>query len=304
MRTGKLIALGLFVAVIVLAFVMAVAVLKGHTDVQQAHAYSSPDPAQPEPRATTADSASESVSSSKADELKSKPLTLLEEAQIGAAQRGHYLVALFYDPDAPQSQKVLTQLSEVIEADYKKRMELFEVPVTDPDHQAAVRLMGVFTTPAALVFAPSNAVTHHFKDFDDVGAELSKGILSPKMEEIMAGLQQRKVIFVHVWPTQDTMYQQNREQLEGLAQLLSASVRVVYIEAEASEEQHLLREVIKLDLAKEGPITLVISSKGAILEKIPGKLSRELLLKSFRKVLVSRSGCGGKGSGAGGGTCQ
>ena len=199
---------------------------------------------------------------------------------------------------------MLTQLSEVIEAEYPKRMELFEVPVTDPDHRAAVRLMGVFTTPAVLVFAPSNAVTHHFKDFDDLSGELSKAFLSPKMEEIMAGLQQRKVIFVHVWPAQDTMYQQNREQLEGLAQLLSASVRVVYIQADASEEQQLLREVIKLDPAKEAPVTLVVSSQGAILEKIPGKLSRELLLKSFRKVLVSRSGCGGQGSGPGGGTCQ
>ncbi len=263
MRIGKPIALGLFVAVIVLGFVLAAAVLKGRSDVQQIHTHSSQQTAQtqplpPEPPAA-ADSSAESTASSKAAELRLKPLTLLEQAQSAAAQRGHYLAALFYDPDAPQSQSVLTQLSEVIEAEYQKRMELFEVPVTDPDHQAAVRLMGVFTTPAVLVFAPSNAVTHHFKDFGDVSGELSKAFLSPKMEEIMAGLQQRKVIFVHVWPAQDTMYQQNREQLEGLAQLLATSVRVIYIQADASEEQQLLREVIKLDPAKEAPVTLVLS---------------------------------------------
>jgi hypothetical protein len=237
-------------------------------------------------------------------EVEPQPLTPLQRAQREAAKRKRYLVALFYDPDAPGSRTAREEISKAVEKKYSDRMEIFLVPVTEPEHQATIRRLSIFRTPLALVFSPSGAVTHDFHEFTDIGAELAKAILSPKTEEIMAALQQRKVVFVYVSKPKGTMDRQNRAELEGLARLLSTSMHAVYVQNDAPAEQQLLREVMKIDPAKEAPVAVVVAQSGAIVEKIPGKLTRELLLKAFRKVLVFRSGCGGTGSGPGGGTCQ
>ncbi|KKL61964.1 hypothetical protein LCGC14_2189970 [marine sediment metagenome] len=239
--------------------------------------------------------------------VESEPavLTPLQRAQRQAADRQHHLAALFYDPDAPDSPTARSRVAKAINAKYKDRMEVFEVPVTEAAHQATVQRLAIFKTPLVLMFAPSGAITHHFREFDDVNAELAKAVLSPKTEEVLAGLQERKVVFIHVRQSQGgPMYEGNRAELAGLADILSTSVHVVHVRADAPKEQHLLREVVKLDPAKEAPVTVVVAKSGAVVEKIPGKLSRELLLNAFRKVLVYRSGCGGSGSGPGGGTCQ
>lgn len=304
MKLGKPIAVGAFGVAIVSILALAVSFSK-----QQKNSLPAPRAAQAYPPVVqtptrVASPYAPNVGPSKPADVKPQPLTPLERAQREAARRKRYLVALFHDPDAPGSRTAREELSKAVEKKYSDRMEIFLVPVTEPEHQATIRRLSIFRTPLVLVFSPSGAVTHNFQEFTDTVAELAKAILSPKTEEIMAALQQRKVVFVYVSKPKGTMDRQNRAELEGLTRLLSTSVRAVYVQNDAPAEQQLLREVMKLDPAKEAPVAVVVAQSGAIVKKIPGKLTRELLLKAFRKVLVFRSGCGGTGSGPGGGTCQ
>lgn len=304
MKLGKPIAIGAFGAVIVSILVLAVNLLRQREGPLPVNQVAQARPAMPQPHAQPASSGTNAIARSNPLGVSSLPLTPLQRAQREATQRKRYLIALFLDPDAPQSQIAQGEIFKAVQEEYSDRMDIFEVPVTEPEHQATVRQLGIFRTPFVLVFSPTGAVTHHFYEFADTGDELAKAILSPKTEEIMAGLQERKVVFVYVSKRNGAMDRQNRAELEGLAQLLSASVRSVYIQNDAPAEQRLLRDTMKLDPAKEAPVAVVVAQSGAIVEKISGKLTREMLLKAFRKVLVSRSGCGGEGSGPGGGTCQ
>ena len=304
MKLVKPIAIGAFVAVAVSMLTLAAYLLGQRKGPLPVHQVAQAHPGGPQPHAQPASSGTNAIATSKPPEVSSPPLTPLQRAQREATQRKRYLIALFLDPDAPESQTAQEEIFKAVQKEYSDRMEIFELPVTEPIHQATVRQLGIFRTPAALVFSPSGAVTHHFYEFADTSAELAKAILSPKTEEIMAGLQERKVVFVYVSKPKGAMDQQNRAELEGLARILSASVCSVYIQNDAPAEQRLLREIMKLDPAKEAPVAVVVAQSGAIVEKIFGKLTREMLLKAFRKVLISRSGCGGQGSGPGGGTCQ
>ncbi len=304
MKLGTPIAAGAFGIVIVSVIALTVALSTQRRDPLPRRQAAQ---ARPVPRPTPAEAASPAVQAaarSKPAEAKPPPLTPLRRAQQRAAKRKRHLVALFYDPDAPQSQAARKKISKAVKDKYSGRMEVFEVPVTKPEHQATIRRLAIFRTPVVLVFSPSGAVTHHFQEFTDTRAELAKAILSPKTEEIMGALQQRKVVFVYVSKPKEAVDRQNRAELEGLVQLLSTSVCAVYVQSDAPAEQRLLREIMEIDPVKEAPVAAVVAQNGAIVEKIPGKLTRELLLKAFRKVLVFRSGCGGMGSGPGGGTCQ
>ena len=306
MKLGMPIAIVAFGAVIVSVLALALNFSKQPKDTLMAQPVAQARPAAARPRTRPVPSGVNAIATSRPSEASSHShsQTPLQRAQQEATERKCYLIALFLDPDAPQSKTVQEEISKAVQKEYSDRMDIFEVPVTEPQHQATVRQLGIFTTPFVLVFAPTGAVTHHFQEFADISAELAKAVLSPKTEEILAGLQERKVVFVYVSEAQGAMDQQNRAELEGMTRILSASVRSVYIQNDAPAEQDLLREIMKLDPAKDAPVVVVIAKSGAIVEKIPGKLTRETLLKAFRKVLVSRSGCGGKGSGPGGGTCQ
>ena len=308
MKLTKPVAVGAFavVAVSAVALALAIALSLSKAKRHPIHAEDAPHShgAHAEPAATSAPSAAGAGASTRPAGTRPAPVTPLLRAKHQAADRRHHLVALFYDPDAPESRTARTRVAEAVEAKYKDRMEVFEVSVAEAENKPTLERLSIFRTPLALVFSPSGAVTQHFREFEDGGAALGKAILSPRMEDVLAGLQERKVVFIHVWKSEGSAYRQNRAELEGLTRLLSTSVHAVYVQADAPEERHLLRDVVQLDPAKDAPVTVVVAKSGAIVEKIPGELTRELLLKAFRKVLVYRSGCGGMGSGPGGGTCQ
>ncbi|MFQ6093136.1 MAG: hypothetical protein ACE5OR_10725 [bacterium] len=224
-----------------------------------------------------------------------------ERAIEKALENGKHVFILFYEQGVTDSEE-MSKIFDQAEKKWKDRAEFVRIEINDPRHRDLLRQYSVYKAPLTLTLSPEGTVTGGFQGVVSLN-ELEGGFASSKMAEALKALQENKVIFFSVQNERTPHGKKNLEVVNKLAKVLSKSVKVIVIDPEDRSEAKLLKQ-LKANPGVEEATTVVVSKNGQIVDRFVGEVTVKDLLASFQKVLISRSGCGGTGTGEGGTTCD
>jgi len=155
--------------------------------------------------------------------------------------------------------------------------------------------------PSIVMVAPNGAVTALFKG-EPPSARLERGLVSPKMEEILLAIQQGMTTFLCVGRPHDMEFQEAKQTISSAIRKLGGIATGIWLDPGDRSEKFLLSALKYTDGPKEPPV-FVIAPTGLVVEKIGSGLTERRLFNSFQKILSMKSGCG-QSTITGGSACQ
>lgn len=228
-------------------------------------------------------------------------ITPAEKAIDKAKRENKFLFLLFYEKGSDDSDRMLEVIKKA-EKKWEDKANFFNVDINDKEEKDVLQRFGIYQAPVTLVMAPNGVIIGGLPGV--VGLEeLGKAFVSPKMAQIVQALQQRKVTFLCIQNDETKYAKEVQKVVDEVAEVLGKSVKVVRVDPVDKKEEELLRQ-IRVEPNITEAITIVIAQTGLVGDRFVGKITNRELFAAFQKVLVSRSGCGGMGSGSGGGTCE
>ncbi len=131
---------------------------------------------------------------------------------------------------------------------------------------------------------------------------LKRGLVSPKMEEILLAIQQGMTTFLCVGSSNDTDFENAKETVLSAIRKLGGIATAVWLDPSDSSETTLL-SALEYEEGTDGAPVFVIAPTGLLIEKIETELTERRLFDSFQKILAMKSGCG-QSTITGGSACQ
>ncbi|MBL7211794.1 MAG: hypothetical protein ISS61_05380 [Desulfobacteraceae bacterium] len=229
------------------------------------------------------------------------PMNPAKEQILEARFQDRYAILFFSQKGSLACEEIRHVLSKGKKL-WGDEVVITEVDINKKENDKIREEYRIYSAPRVLVFAPNGVIVSEFKKNITVDG-LENAFVTPATAHILRGLQDKRVIFLMVqgdgWKNAENV----RKTVSGVGDILRNSVRVLHVNPGDAGEESLLR-TLKVDKDKNQSLTYVISQSGQIGSRFEGPVSRKDLFMAFQKVLTTRSGCGGSGSGPGGNTCK
>jgi hypothetical protein len=183
---------------------------------------------------------------------------------------------------------------------HKDRLALIPIYLAAKEEKNLLKYYQI-ENPSVAMIASNGAVTALFKE--EVPAErLKRGLVSPKMEEILLAIQQGNTTFLCVGRPEDTNFDKTKGIVLSAVRKLGGIATAIWVDPTDLSEKSLLSALRYNDGTKEAPV-FVIAPTGVLAEKIEGGLTERRLFDSFQRILAMKSGCG-QSTVTGGSACQ
>ena len=229
------------------------------------------------------------------------PVHPVKELLMEARLHDRHAILFFSQRGSRECDDVETVLKEGAKI-WGDRVRIAQMDINKKENKSIKEEYRIFSTPTVLLIAPNGVVTREFKKKITV-AQIEGAFVTPAMAEILRGLQDKRVIFLTVnapdWKNATSV----KRTVSMGGEILRNAVRIVHVDPTDTKERSFLK-MLKLEKDRNESLTYVVSQSGTIGSKLEGTVSKKDLFMAFQKVLASRSGCGGSGSGVGGNTCQ
>jgi hypothetical protein len=182
----------------------------------------------------------------------------------------------------------------------RERVILIPISLVDKEEKNLIKYYQV-ENPSVVMVAPNGAVTAIFKG-EPPYEKLKRGLVSPKMEEILLAIQQGMTTFLCVGRPKDRDFEKTKQTIISAIRKLGGIATAVWLDPGDRSEQFLLSALKYQDSEKEPPV-FVIAPTGLVIEKIGSGLTERMLFDSFQRILAMKSGCG-QSTITGGSACQ
>jgi len=183
---------------------------------------------------------------------------------------------------------------------YKERLALIPVSLADKEEKNLINYYRI-ELPSVVMVAPNGAVTAHFKG-EPAAKRLKRGLVSPKMGEVLLAIQQGNTIFLCVGRPNDVDFEKAKQTILPAVRKLGGIATAIWLDPSDRSEKSLL-SALKYKGGKNETPVFVISPTGLLIEKIESGLTERRLFDSFQKILAMKSGCG-QSTITGGSACQ
>ncbi|KKL07590.1 hypothetical protein LCGC14_2584490, partial [marine sediment metagenome] len=206
-----------------------------------------------------------------------------------SSRRNTYTVLYFHTASRPGAQKTARQAASIV-SKLPQPVAWTVVDVEDPSAQPVLAKYGIRSEPMTLMLAPNGAVTTGFAGA--VSAEaLERGFVSPKMAEVLQAIQAEQIVFLaFVGPEVAESDAVRRATQQAAAEMTGIS-RTIEIDPRDPAEEQLLSQC-EVSPASKLAETLVISPRGAIVQRFKGAMTPRHLFDSIQRILAQESGCG------------
>jgi len=184
--------------------------------------------------------------------------------------------------------------------EYGERLALIPISLADKEERDLIKYYQI-ENPSIVMVAPNGAVTALLKG-EPPYEKLKRGLVSPKMEEILLAIQQGMTTFLCVGRPKDIEVEKARQTILSAIRKLGGIATAVWLDPSDRSEQFLLSALKYQDNTKEPPV-FVIAPTGLVIEKIGSGLTERRLFDSFQRILAMKSGCG-QSTITGGSACQ
>jgi thiol-disulfide isomerase/thioredoxin len=229
------------------------------------------------------------------------PIHPIKEQLMEARVQNRHAILFFYQEGCGDCDAAKAALNEGAET-WGDEVTILDLDVNDKDNEKIQHEFRVFSTPTMLVVAPNGVVVNELKKNITVD-NIQKAFVTPGMAQILRGLQDKRIIFLTVHAEDWENAASVTKTVRGVGDILRNSVRVVHVDPTSGQDGALLK-ALKVNGNQNQSLTFVVSQSGGIGNSFEGPVSRKDLFLAFQRVLASRSGCGGSGSGLGGNTCK
>jgi len=216
------------------------------------------------------------------------------------ALKGH--TALLYvhkEKNANKSKYMKTLLR--FQKKHKNRLTVIPIHLAAREEKNLLKYYQI-ENPSVIMVAPNGAVTAFYKSYPPV-ERLEKGLISPKMEEILLAIQQGNTTFLGVGRPRDINFDKTKETVLSAVRKLGGIATAIWLDPANNSEKHLLSALKYKDGTKSVAPVFVIAPTGLLIEKIESGLTERRLFDSFQKILAMKSGCG-QSTITGGSACQ
>lgn len=226
--------------------------------------------------------------------ISSAERTMFSEAVKGRAS----LLYVHKEKSGGKSSHMKTLLK--FEKQYKDRLALIPVSLTDKEEKNLIKYYGI-ESPSVVMVAPNGAVTAFFKG-QPSAKRLKRGLVSPKMEEILLAVQQGNTTFLCVGRPNDTGFEKAKQTISLAVRKLGGIATAIWLDPSDRSEKPLMSALKYKGSNNVAPV-FVIAPTGLLIEKIESDLTERRLFDSFQKILAMKSGCG-QSTITGGSACQ
>lgn len=186
------------------------------------------------------------------------------------------------------------------EKQYKDRLALIPISLVDKGNKTFINYYRI-ESPSVVMVAPNGAVTAHFKG-EPPAKRLKRGLVSPKMEELLLAVQRGNTTFLCVGRPNDTGFEKVKQTISSAVRKLGGIATAIWLDPNDRSEKPLL-SALKYKAGKNRSSVFVIAPTGLLIEKIESGLTERRLFDSFQKILAMKSGCG-QSTITGGSACQ
>ncbi len=183
---------------------------------------------------------------------------------------------------------------------YKERVTLIPISLADKEEKNFLKYYRI-ENPSVAMLAPNGAVTALFKG-EPPAEVLKRGLVSPKMEEILLAIQQGMTTFLCVGHHNDKDFENAKQTVLSAVRKLGGIATAIWLDPSDRFEKSLL-SALKYKGSKNGTTVFVIAPTGLLIEKIESGLTERRLFDSFQRILAMKSGCG-QSTITGGSACQ
>lgn len=223
-----------------------------------------------------------------------------ERKMFSEALRRHSSLLYVYDKEEGKKSRYMKELQK-FQKESRGRLALIPISLGDEKEKGLIKYYRI-EKPSVVIVTPNGAVSAFFRGEPPVRS-LRRGLVSPKMEEVLLAIQQGKTIFLAVGPPEDKAYQDTRQTLMLAVQKLGGIATAIWLDPGETSEKQLL-SALKYDKgSKKGVPVFVIAPTGLLIEKIEGGLTERKVFDSFQNILAMNSGCG-QSTITGGSACQ
>lgn len=184
--------------------------------------------------------------------------------------------------------------------EHRDRLKLIPISLVDREEENLIKYYQI-ENPSVIMVAPNGAVTAVFKG-KPPAEKLKRGLVSPKMEEILLAVQQGMTAFLCVGSSSDKDFEDAKQTVSSAVRKLGGIATAIWLDPTDNSEKFLLSALKYKDSTKGAPV-FVIAPTGLLIERIESGLTERRLFDSFQKILAMRSGCG-QSTVTGGSACQ
>jgi len=183
---------------------------------------------------------------------------------------------------------------------YKERLALIPISLADKGEKNLISYYRI-ESPCVVLVAPNGAVTAFFKG-EPPAKRLRRGLVSPKMEEILLAIQQGNTTFLCVGRPDDMGFEKVKQTMLSAVSKLGGIATAIWLDPSDRSEKPLL-SALKYKGGKDRAPVFVIAPTGLLIEKIESGLTEKRIFDSFQNILAMKSGCG-QSTITGGSACQ
>jgi hypothetical protein len=227
------------------------------------------------------------------------PISKAEIKMFSEALEGRGSILYVHNGDGSQKSGYMKALLK-FQKQHKDRLALIKISIADKAEQNILRHYRI-ESPSVLIVSPNGAVTAFFKGEVPV-EKLKRGLVSPKMEEILLAIQQGMTIFLGVGHSGDSGFEETVKTITPAVHKLGGIATAIWVDPDDRTEKPLL-SALKYKGRSNGAPVFVIAPTGLLIEKIDKGLTERRLFDSFQKILAMKSGCG-QSTITGGSVCQ
>ncbi len=227
--------------------------------------------------------------------LKIEKVNALSTKDIARAKKENkFLFLFFYEKGSDQCDRMSKILKEA-KSKWSHKAKFINIDINDNKEKEIISKYGIWRAPVTLIMTPNGIIITGFPGVVEL-EDLEKVFISPKMIEIMEGLQEKKVIFLLIQNKRTKYAKENLKTVNNVTEVLKKSIRVVKINPKDNKEKKLLSQ-INVNPNISNSTIVVISQSGRVGDRLEGKTSNRELFLSFKKILAQKSGCGSGGCG-------
>lgn len=222
-----------------------------------------------------------------------------ETKMFSEALRGHTSLLYVHENESGSKSGYMKTLLKFQEQ-HRGELSLVPISLADKQEKNLIKYYRI-ENPSVVMVAPNGAVTAFFKG-EPPAKKLKRGLVSPKMEEILLAIQQGVTAFVCVGRPTDRDFVKGKQVTLSAVRKLGGIATAIWLDPSDGSEKPLLSTLQYKDSTKEASV-YVIAPTGLLVEKIEGGLTERRLFDSFQKILAMKSGCG-QSTVTGGSACQ
>ncbi len=222
-----------------------------------------------------------------------------ERKMFSEALKGHSSLLYVHNGKGADESGYMKTLLE-FQHQHKNRLTLVPVSLADREEKDLINYYQI-ENPSVIMVAPNGSVTALFKG-EPPSERLKRGLVSPKMEEILLAIQQGMTTFLCVGRPKDMEFEKAKQTILSAVRKLGGIATPIWLDPDDGSEQSLLSALKYKDSTKVAPV-FVIAPTGLVIEKIGSDLTERRLFDSFQRILAMRSGCG-QSTITGGSACQ